>query len=530
MTSGNPAGHITSVWHNGLRNDWHCLVRNGWHNDLRNSHQVLAKRGRKNVLVKTIGSSKDPAWIEQLKADAHAFIEDRMGQSGLAFAENHPDWFGAIFERIKAVQLLGPDLLLGRIFDEIGFGQVTDPLFRHLAVSRIVYPGSKLKTARYLEEFQGAIYDVDQIYRYMDKLHSKQKDLVERISFEHSLGVLGGTMSVVFYDVTTLYFEAEQEDELRKPGFSKDGKNNHPQILLGLLVSRGGYPLAYDIFEGNTFEGHTMLGIVGRFQAKYNLEKLVVVADAGLLTRKNMDDLVKAGHEFILGARMRTAKAEVKQAVLGLGLSHGMSTVLPMEDGSRMVVSCSLARAKKDAHNRARALAKLQAAISKGRLTKANINNRGYNRFLKMTGEVSVTLDQEKLMQDQQWDGLKGYVTNTTLPADELIERYKDLWRIEKAFRVSKTDLRMRPIYHRLRRRIEAHICICFVSYKVYKELERLLKDKQSHITVDRAIECLRTIYGITIKHPATGKSQTRLFTNNEDQVQLLKIFNLRAG
>lgn len=494
------------------------------------SIQVLTKKGRKNVLVKTIGSSKDFAWIEQLKSDAHAFIEEQMGQAGFAFADNQPDWFGAILERIKSVQLLGPELLLGKIFDEIGFGQVSDPLFRHLVLSRIVYPGSKLKTARYLEEFQGVIYDADQIYRYLDKLHSKQKDLVERISFEHTLRVLGGTMSVVFYDVTTLYFEAEQEDELRKPGFSKDGKNNQPQILLGLLVSAGGYPLAYDIFEGNTFEGHTMLGIVGRFQAKYGLDKFVVVADAGLLTRQNMDDLVKAGHQYILGARMRGAKAEVKQAVLALGLEHGMSKVLPLEDGTRLVVSCSLARAKKDAHNRARALAKLQAAISKGRLTKSNINNRGYNRFLKMTGEVSVTLDQEKLLQDQQWDGLKGYETNTTLPADELIERYKDLWRIEKAFRVSKTDLRMRPIYHRLRHRIEAHICICFVSYKVYKELDRLLKEKQSNITVDRAIECLKTIYGITIKHPASGRTKTKLFTNHDDQVRLLKIFDLRLG
>lgn len=482
------------------------------------------------MLVKTIGCSKDPARIEQLKLDAQLYIEEQLGQSALDLPDDRPDWFGSIFERIEAVRLLGPELLLGKIFDAIGFGQLPDPLFRHLVLARIVYPGSKLKTVRYLEEYQGETYSIYQVYRYLDKLHSKQKERVERISFDHTLQVLGGAMSAVFYDVTTLYFEAEQEDELRKAGFSKDGKNSHPQILLGLLVSPGGYPLAYDIFEGNTFEGHTMLGVLRRFQAKYGLEKLVVVADAGLLSKQNIDDLVEAGHQYILGARLRTTKAHVKEAVLSLGLTHGESKAILLEDGSRLVVSSSLARAKKDAYNRERALAKLQAAISKGRLTKAQINNRGYNRFLKMTGEVAICIDQEKLLQDQQWDGLKGYVTNTTLPPGELIARYKELWRIEKAFRISKTDLRIRPIYHRRQRRIEAHLCVCFVAYKVYKELERLLEATEAEITVDRAIECLRTIYGITIKHPATGRTKTKLFTNHDDQIRLLELFDLSLG
>lgn len=482
------------------------------------------------MLVKTIGCSKDPARIEQLKLDAQCYIEEQMGQSLLELPENRPDWYGAIFDRIEAVRLLGPELLLGKVFDTIGFGQLPEPLFRHLVIARIVYPGSKLKTVRYLEEYQGATYSIDQVYRYLDKLHSRQKERVERISLDHTLQVLGGTMSVVFYDVTTLYFEAEQEDDLRKAGFSKDGKNSHPQILLGLLVSAGGYPLAYDIFEGNTFEGHTMLGVLGRFQAKYGLDKLVVVADAGLLSQQNIDDLVAGGHQYILGARLRATKNHVRQAVLSLGLNHGQSRAIPLEGGTRMVVSSSLARAKKDAYNRERALAKLQTAISKGRLTKAQINNRGYNKFLKMTGEVHISIDQKKLLQDQQWDGLKGYVTNTDLPPEDLIARYKELWKIEKAFRISKTDLRIRPVYHRRQRRIEAHLCICFVAYKVYKELERLLKATDTAITVDRAIECLRTIYGITIKHPATGRTKTRLFTNHDDQTHLLELFDLNPG
>lgn len=441
-----------------------------------------------------------------------------------------PDWFDAIFEKIDAVRLLGPELLLGKIFDEIGFGQVPEQVFRHLVISRIMYPGSKLRTVRYLEEYQGASYNIDQLYRYLDKLHSKQKELVERISFEHTREVLGGTLAVVFYDVTTLYFEAEQEDELRIAGFSKDGKNSHPQILLGLLVSAGGYPLAYDIFQGNTFEGHTMMGILERFQTKYDLKELVVVADAGLLSQRNIAELTKAGHQYILGARLRAEKTPVKHAILALELTHGQSKVIHKEDGTRLIVNCSAARMKKDEHNRARGLAKLQAAMAKGKLTKAHINNRGYNKYLKMTGQVTITIDQEKFDQDRQWDGLKGYVTNTSLEPQELIDRYKDLWRIEKAFRMSKTDLRIRPIYHRRQRRIEAHLCICFAAYKLYKELERQLLHKQSNITIERTVECLKTIYGITIKHPASARTKTMLFHKHPDQARLVQLFGMDRG
>jgi len=494
------------------------------------SCQVLLKRGRKNVLVKSIGSAKDPERIEQLKFDAQAFIDHQLGQVSFDLSQGGHDWFDAIFEKIDAVRLLGPEVLLGKIFDEIGFGQVSEQLFRHLVIARIMYPGSKLRTVRYLEEYQGTTYNVDQLYRYLDKLQSKQKELVERISFDHTREVLGGTLAVVFYDVTTLYFEAEQEDELRIAGFSKDGKSSHPQILLGLLVSAGGYPLAYDIFQGNTFEGHTMMGILERFQTKHGLKELVVVADAGLLTRQNITELLKAGHQYILGARLRTEKNSMKEAILALGLTPGQSKVIQKEDGTRLIVNCSAARMKKDAHNRARGLAKLQTAMAKGKLTKAHINNRGYNKYLKMTGQVSITIDQGKYELDQQWDGLKGYVTNTSLKPQELIDRYKDLWRIEKAFRMSKTDLRIRPIYHRRQRRIEAHLCICFAAYKVYKELERQLLHKQSKITIERAVECLKTIYGITIKHPASERTKTMLFHKHPDQTALVKLFGMDRG
>lgn len=494
------------------------------------SIQVLVKIGRSNRLVKTIGSSKDACELEILRKRAQKYIDEYSGQQVFDFEAHDPSWADATFHQIKDVRLLGPELLLGALFNQIGFNQVKDDLFRDLVISRIVYPSSKLKTVRYLKEYRGVEYKVHQVYRYMDKLHRSYKDQVEQISFQHTLGVLKEKMSVVFYDVTTIYFEAEQEDDLRIAGFSKEGKHKHPQILLGLLVSVGGYPLAYEIFEGNKYEGHTMLPVINAFKEKFDLEKLIVIADSGLMTKNNILELIDNDYEFILGARIKTEAIAIKEQILDLSLKDGASQLLEKENGLKLIISYSEKRAKKDAFNRERGLKKLEKSLAKGKLTKQNINNRGYNKYLRMDGQIKISIDYEKYHDDARWDGLKGYISNAKLSREELIGSYKELWKIEKAFRISKTDLRIRPIYHRLKMRIESHICISFAAYKVYRELERQLADNKSIMSIERAIEIMKNIYGITIQHPISKHSVTKIFTNNNDQQYLLNLFNVDFG
>jgi transposase len=339
------------------------------------------------------------------------------------------------------------------------------------------------------------------------------------------LKILGSNISVVFYDVTTIYFECESEDELRKTGFSKEGKHQHPQIVLGLLVSKGGYPLAYDIFEGNQFEGHTMLPVINTFKEKYKLESLVVVADAGLLSNKNITLLEQGGYEYILGARIKAESLIVKQKILALQLKNGESVIIEKDDKTKLIISYSDARAKKDAKNRERGLLKLQKKIKTGKLTKASINNRGYNKFLQIENQIKISINQNKIQEDQKWDGLKGYLTNTRLSKEDAIESYKELWQIEKAFRVAKTDLEIRPIYHRTQRRIEAHICIAFVAYKIYKELERQLKLKQSQLSPEKAIDIAKTIYTVKVKHPITQEVAYVTHIKTDEQKNLAKLF-----
>lgn len=160
-------------------------------------------------------------------------------------------------------------------------------------------------------------------------------------------------------------------------------------------------------------------------------------------------------------------------------------------------------------------------------MIKSNINNRGYNKFLKLEGEITVAIDTEKLKQDTKWDGLKGYLTNTKIPKDQIIENYRHLLQIEYAFRIAKTDLKIRPIYHRLQRRIEAHICISFVAYKVFKELERQLKVKNANISANKAIEIAENIHEITFELPSGNNKISKLLLLTEEQKYFASLFEI---
>src|SRR5690554_5297290 len=316
--------------------------------------------------------------------------------------EDEETLFHNLLNNITAHKLAGIDLVLGKIFDEIGFNQIENELFRDLVLYRLVYPKSKLKTTEYLYRYSQKEYSEDEIYRYLDKLYDAQKETVQQISFEHTKSLFKGEINIVFYDVTTVYFEVDNEDELRKTGFSKEGKHQNPQIVLGLLVSKNGYPLAYDIFEGNKFEGHTMLPLIDTFKQKYDLSQLVIVADSGLLSNKNVMELQEKSYQFILGARIKNESKSIKEKILSLKLKNGESTIIK-KGNLRLIITYSDKRAKKDKYNRERGLKKLEKRIRTGKLTKASVNNRGYNKYLKLDGQINVVIDKSKFEQDAKW-------------------------------------------------------------------------------------------------------------------------------
>ncbi len=488
------------------------------------SVQVIDKSGGEYKLLKTIGSSSNSKKVEELYKIGKEFISTYKGQQMLTFPNS--DFSTPLIDSIQSIDIEGVNLLLGGLYTDIGFDILNSELLKQLVIIRLSHPASKLKTTQYLKRYFSVDINEDKIYRYLDKIYSEQKERIQQISYNHTLKILGGLINVVFYDVTTLYFQIDDEDELRKRGFSKEGKHQNPQIILGLLVSVNGYPLAYEIHQGNKYEGHTMLPIVDAFKLKYKIDKLVIIADSGLLTGNNIADLQSKGYEFILGARIKNEATQIKDKILALNLSNGQSNIIEKDKALRLIISYSDKRAKKDKYNRERGLQKLEKKVKSGKLTKSSINNRGYNKYLHMVGDINISIDMVKYEQDAKWDGLKGYITNTSLTKDEIIENYSHLWKIEKAFRVSKHDLKIRPIYHRLQRRIEAHITINFTAFKIYKELERQLKLMQTDISPEQAIDIAKTIYSVKIIDPFTGQTKRQTLLLNDEQKYLAGLFN----
>ena len=479
--------------------------------------------------IKSFGCSSSEEDIELLCEKARKWIRSYGGQQEFGFNDNLTQELEEtirVVNNMDAVLINGTQLLLNQVYDSIGFNQISDEILRHLVIARVSQPRSKLATVEYLKSYYDEDVDLNHIYRYMDKLYNTQMEIAQQISVEHTKRIFGGKIGLMFYDVTTLYFETSRTDILREPGFSKDGKTAESQVVLGLLVSEGGYPLSYSIFNGSQYEGFTMIPMIDDFKQRYDIgENFVVVADSGLMNKNNVTLLRQAGYKYILGARIKNESTAIKQWILSLNTEDQSCYEYRHSNGERLIVSYSEKRASKDAYNRNRGVARLKQAYKNGRITKQQVNRRGYNKFLEISKDIEVSISEQKIAEDSKWDGLKGYITNTDLDAERVFEEYHGLWVVERAFRVSKGTLEMRPMFHFTERRIEAHICICFIAYKVYKELERLIATNKIGMSVDQVLDAAKTITTIRIKLPEHDSYFTKTLFLTEKHLAIKPLF-----
>ena len=495
---------------------------------------VVEKAGGRMKELATIGVAhceeevdglvgKAMEWISMESARRHPQL-DLFGEEREA-CDRERDEVRRVLSNVSNILLNGCDLILDRTFDRIGFNRIDDDVFRKLVKARLACPASKAATVEYLKNHFDDDVDLSKIYRYLDKLSGHQHEAVQDISVRHTARLFGGSIGVLFYDVTTLYFEADHEDELRRTGFSKEGRHSNPQIILGLLVSLGGYPLAYCIHEGNKYEGHTMLPTIREFVDKYGLEDFVVVADSGLMNSANIAELEAHGYKYIIGAKIKNESREVRDWILAQPKRDCRMAEYDKGNGQRLLVGYTDDRARKDAYNRDKGVRRLEKAYRRGTLNKTHINKRGYNKFLAMDGEVKVAIDYSRIADDSRWDGLKGYLTNTDLPMRDIYTAYHNLWHVERAFRIAKSKIEIRPMFHFTRKRIEAHICICFVALKVYKELERMLKVSDIKMSVDKVLALAKTVTTIQIKLPLNKDvyTQTMLMARHQ---KIAKLFD----
>lgn len=488
---------------------------------------VIDKSQGKFKELVTIGVSSDEEEIEEFITKAKEWIDVHRGTRDMfkkhEKVKEEEKLIQYFLSNIDNILLNGSQLILNQVFKLVGFDKIEDEIFKHLVIARICQPSSKAATVEYLKSYFDEDIELHKIYRYLDKLHNTQQDFVQQISVEHTRKILGGKIGLVFYDVTTLYFETDLDDDLRSKGWSKDGKHSQPQIVLGLLVSKGGYPLAYSIFNGSQYEARTMIPVVEDFVKRFQLEDFVVVADSGLMNKTNISLLESNGYKYIIGERIKSESKEIKEWILSQEKQDGLFHET-IKNNARLIIGYTEKRAKKDKYNREKGVKRLQKDFKSGTITKDNINKRGYNKFLELSNNVSVQISDEKIKEDEKWDGWKGYLTNTELPASEVCSQYNELWVIEKAYRVTKGTLEMRPMFHFTPKRIEAHICICFVAYKVYKELERILKFNKIDLSVDKILSIAKTITTIKIKLPSSNAvhTQTLFLTPKHKSIEFL--------
>jgi hypothetical protein len=516
--------------------------------------------GRRRI-VRHVGSARDEAELGLLMEEAQRLLEDdRQGvldlgitpqarRAAMVPAPGQPVLFGGepaagvrrVVPRartLKTSSRLLYDVLAG-VYADLGFGALGDEVFRDLVIARVVEPTSLLDADRVLAELGRASASLSTRKRTLRRcFDGNYRGRLAELCFSHVLAC--GDVSLVLYDVTTLYFEAEHEDGLRKVGYSKERRVD-PQIVVGLLVDREGFPLEIGCFAGNKAEKHTILPIVDQFRARHGIEHIAVVADAGMLSAANLAALDTAGCKFIVGSRLTKAPIDLESHFRWHGDYFGDGQVIdtltpktgrnddndpallaePVWDPHahptswRAVWAYSRRRAVRDTKTLTAQANRARDVITGGKAARTP-------RFVK-TAKGRFVLDEAALARAQRLVGLKGYVTNipaAVMPATEAITSYHDLWHVEQSFRMSKTDLAARPMFARTRDAIEAHLTIVFTALAVSRTVQN-----RTGQSLRRVLRTLRPLRSATIEingtihtfPPALGPAETTIINALKD-------------
>jgi transposase len=387
--------------------------------------------------------------------------------------------------------------IYGSLYDEIGFGKVfkqcpvSGSVMKDIVMARLANPCSKRSSCELLERDFGITIPLEKIYRMMDTLSESKINRLQDIAWSHSRELLTEEIKVMFYDCTTLYFESFTEDELRSFGYSKDHKFNQGQVLLALMVTREGLPVGYEVFPGNMYEGDTFKYAITKIKNRYRVKRVVIVADSGLLSKPNIELLEKEKLEFILGARLRSLSEKWQDRLLDntdYDKKEKEGEILriatyPYAKNRRLIVTHSSKRAEKDRKDREKSIDKLRQKLEKSKKPESLISNYGYKKYLAVDGDVQVRIKEEKLEREALWDGLHGVFTNINdkeMNAEEILSHYHGLWQVEESFRITKHDLKVRPVFHWSAKRIRAHIAICFVAFSLIRFLQHRIRKETS--------------------------------------------------
>ena len=387
--------------------------------------------------------------------------------------------------------------VLGDAYARLGFDTLGDEAFRAMVLARLIEPSSKADTVRVLAEIGAPAPTVKTLFRALGRCQARDyRGRLAAACLGHA--VRDGSLGLVLYDVTTLHFEAEQEDTLRKVGMSKERRVD-PQVQVGLLVDRSGFPLEVHCFSGNTAETSTLLPVLEAFRERHKATDLVVVADAGMLSAKNLNAIEDAELSFIVGSRISKAPYDLAAHFERHGNAFADGQVL---ESARVMGSGKAARSRRVVYQYRFARHKhddraINAMVERAEKVADGTRPLKKDRFVRIA-TTGTEVDWGLVERAQQLAGLKGYVTNlpeSSMDGEAVVAAYHDLWQVEKSFRMAKSDLRARPMFHHEHESIEAHLTVVFAALAVARHLQ-----DTTGTSIKNIVRILRTVRTATIR------------------------------
>ena len=508
------------------------------------SFRVAGKKSSSSRMIRCFGSSDDQSVLDQWIADANILKSQLEKQS---FNRNN-------FIQIKSEsditdcesKTIGVGYFYKSIYEKtfakLKLTGVNGETLANLVTMRLVQPLSKLRTAKVANDYGIEQLSINKIYKMMDALDDDNIAKIKKYVFNNSKSLLAGQrLRVLFYDLTTIYFEANTTSELKEFGYSKDGKSQHVQISLAMIVTDGGLPLGYEIFKGNSFEGHTLIPTLNKLKEEYKINDITIVADSAMLSNQNIVALEQNGYKYIVAARVKnidaatTAKLLDNAGYIDLNIAtanHDKDDRLkykiidlakkPKDDNSnnsngntiRNLIACySDSRKRKDEYDRIKTLNRINKIVGKTAKSQLrSVLNKPYVDTSVESGSNGtkaqekgkeaeiIVLNEKKLAEATRLEGYFGYITNTTLSPSEVMAQYKGLWQVEQTFRITKHNLEIRPVYHFVDRRIKAHFAICYLSLALLRTVETKLRRANQYVPIEELHAILEKIHQVDLR------------------------------
>ena len=469
--------------------------------------------------------------LPKSKKSPRSSVEDVVSVKNIRHEASFNDGWRAVF---------------GAVYDEMGMSGVLqtpkksddwNALLRDLVIARLADPSSKRQSQRIMKAKLQEDHSLDRIYALLDHMDKNESRIKSRV-LSATKSIFPEPIDILFFDVTTLYFESVSKDDLKSFGFSKDCKFNQVQVVLALITTTKGLPVSFKLFPGNTSECKTLISCIRELKHDFSINQVILAADRAMFTEENLCALESEKVRYVVAAKLKSLKREKQAEILDSAnygvISRGGASIWAGEfllGTRRLVVTLDRGRAEKDQADRQRLIERLLKKSKDGKPPISSlISNHGTKRYIKIVGG-SATLNQEKIEQDEKWDGLHGIITNdNNAPISELLNAYHGLWQIEESFRVSKHDIKMRPIFHWTPRRIKAHILLCFVAFAVAKQTLIRLERKNVNLSLAELSYQLETIQQHRIYDNTTQKRYLIPSALSRIHEQILKTLNIHRS